>query len=113
LSLISFHQNEHTPSAHLYSDESGYRLWCFSENRMYGAWNIYKEFIPNVNTNKLALELFNALPESTQKDVLFNVDNEQELESLPYKEDLDRFKRREINISELLQKIADSYKNET
>jgi len=80
---------------------------------MYGAWNIYKEFIPNVNTNKLALELFNALPESTQKDVLFNVDNEQELESLPYKEDLDRFKRREINISELLQKIADSYKNET
>ena len=47
--MISFHQNERTPSAHLYSDENGYRLWCFSENRMYGAWNIYKEYIPEVS----------------------------------------------------------------
>ena len=107
-----FHQNENTPSAHLYSDENGYRLWCFSENRMYGAWNIYKEFIPNINTNKLALQLFNALPEEKQKEILLNIDDEQELEVLPYKDSLEKFKKKEITITELLQIIADSYKNE-
>ena len=107
-----FHDNENTPSAHLYHDTEGYRLWCFSENRMYGAWNIYKEYIPNVNTNQLALRLFNALPENKQKEILNNVDNEQELESLPYKKDLEDFKQRKINIEQLLQKIADSYQND-
>ena len=96
----------------MYHDENGYRLWCFSENKMYGAWNIYKEFLPNINTNKLALQLFNSLSESNQKEILNNIDNEQELESLPYKKDLEDFKFRKINISQLLQKIADSYKND-
>lgn len=110
--MISFHDNENTPSAHLYHDENGYRLWCFSENKMYGAWNIYKEFLPNINTNKLALQLFNSLSESNQKEILNNIDNEQELESLPYKKDLEDFKFRKINIEQLLKKIADSYKND-
>ena len=79
---------------------------------MYGAWNIYKEFIPNVNTNKLALQLFNALPEEKQKEILLNIDDEQELEVLPYKDSLEKFKKKEITITELLQIISDSYKNE-
>ena len=107
-----FHDNENTPSAHLYHDAEGYRLWCFSENRMYGAWNIYKEYLPNISTNQLALRLFNALPENKQKEILNNVDNEQELESLPYEKDLEDFKQRKINIEQLLQKIADSYQND-
>lgn len=110
--LCPFHQNENTPAAHLYSDEDGYRLWCFSENRMYGAWDIYKEFIPDINTNKLALQLLNALPEERQKEILSDIDNEQELEVLPYKDSLEKFKKREITITELLQKIADSYQND-
>ncbi len=79
---------------------------------MYGAWNIYKEYLPNINTNQLALRLFNALPENKQKEILNNVDNEQELESLPYEKDLADFKSRKINIEQLLQKIADSYQND-
>ena len=107
-----FHHNENTPSAHLYSDDTGYRLWCFSESRMYGAWNVYKTYIPQIDTTKLAIMIFNRFPEPMQKKLLNDLGTEQELDSLPYKESLKDFKRHKINITELLQIISDSYKNE-
>ena len=107
-----FHHNENSPSAHLYSDDNGYRLWCFSENKMYGAWNVYKVFMPHINTNELAKLIFNKLSSTEQKSLLSSIDSEQELDILPYKQSLINFKKHKINISTLLKSIADSYINE-
>ena len=107
-----FHANDKSPAAHLYADEHGYRVWCFSENKMYGSWDVYKTYMPQINTNKLALMIFNRLNENDQKIILDSLNNEQEIESLPYNNDLIRFKRKEINITQLLQIIADSHIDE-
>lgn len=107
-----FHHNENSPAAHLYTDETGYRIWCFSENRMYGAWNIYKTYMPNIDTNKLALAIFNKLSDQDQKKLLNDLGNEQELDVLPYQQSLKDFKKHKINISQLLHNIAESYINE-
>lgn len=104
-----FHRNENTPSAHLYHDEIGYRLWCFSENRMYGAWNVYKAFISNINTNQLALMIFNRLSEDDQKNLLNELGTESEPDTLPYQKELDKFKKHQISIDDLLSAIANSY----
>lgn len=79
---------------------------------MYGSWDVYKTYMPQINTNKLALMIFNRLNENDQKIILDSLDNEQEIESLPYNNDLIRFKRKEINITQLLQIIADSHMDE-
>lgn len=106
-----FHLNENTPAAHLYADEDGYRLWCFSESKMYGAWNVYKTFLPKIDTNKLALLIFNKLPEDVQEKVLSELDIEQDVSSLPYQKELQDFKRHKIDITQLLQIISNSFTN--
>ena len=107
-----WHYNETTPAAHLYADENGYRVWCFADSKMYGAWNIYKSFIPSVNTNKLATEVFNSLSEQDQERIIHDLGTEQELDVLPYQDKLNEFKQHKINIKELLHYIADSYQDE-
>lgn len=106
-----FHQNENTPAAHLYSDETGYRLWCFSESKMYGSWNIYKVFKPNIDTNKLALAIFNRLSETDQKKLLNELGTEEDVDVLPFQQSLIDFKRGKINMSQLKQEIAKTYLN--
>lgn len=111
--LCPFHQNTNTPAAHLYRDENGYRLWCFAESRMYGAWNVYKVYLPQIDTKKLALLIYNRMSENDQKVILNDLGTEKELDFLPYQKELDKFKRREITISDLLTSISDSYIDET
>lgn len=107
-----FHHNENSPAAHLYADENGYRIWCFAESRMYGSWNIYKTYLPKIDTNKLALMIFNKLSLEDQKILLHDLGNEQELDVLPYQQSLKDFKKHKINMSQLLHDIAESYQNE-
>lgn len=107
-----FHHNENTPSAHLYADNNGYRLWCFSEYKMYGAWNIYKTYLPKINTNKLAQEIFNKMTLEQQKKLLNDIGIEEDLNEIPYKQALINFKSNKINILELLAEISNSYVDE-
>ena len=107
-----FHDNRHTPAAHLYSDETGYRLWCFSENKMYGAWNLYKEYLPKIDTNQLALRIFNSMSKEDQDKLMEDIGAEQELETLPFSNSLKDFKQHKINITQLLSTIADCYHND-
>ena len=110
--MKTFHLNENTPAAHLYHDDNGYRLWCFSEYKMYGSWNIYKTFLPNINTNKLALLIFNNLSPETQKQLLEDLNVEKDRNILLYNKSLLEFKEHKINITQLLHIIADSFKND-
>lgn len=110
--LCPFHDNLRTPAAHLYADEYGYRIWCFAEAKMYGSWNIYKTFMPNINTNQLALMIFNSLSEVDQKNLINDLGTETEQDILPYEQSLKDFKFHKINMSELLHSIANSYIDE-
>lgn len=107
--MCPFHYNEKTPAAHLYSDANGYRLWCFSEGRMYGAWDTYKAYLPKINTRKLASMIYEKMSESDKKRLENEIGNDIELEVLPYKDSLIKFKQRKICTTELLQDIASSY----
>ena len=108
--LCPFHHNVNTPSAHLYLDEYGSRIWCFSEHKMYGAWNVYKSFIPKISTTKLAELIYSKLSEEDRKLLLKNLDMEEsDLDDLVYQSSLNNFKHHKITFSELLKEIANSF----
>lgn len=79
---------------------------------MYGAWNVYKTYLPKINTNKLAQEIFNRMTFEQQKKLLNDIGIEEELNEIPYKQALIKFKSNKINISELLIEISNSYIDE-
>lgn len=48
-----FHNNTGTPAGHYHTDSN--RLWCYSEQKMYGSYNFIKLYFPNIDTRKLAI----------------------------------------------------------
>ena len=105
-SFCQFHHNENTPSARLYDDEYGWRLWCFSEHRMYGAWDIYKRFIPKVDTKALAIKILEKIPEAERKLMLKNAGQELEIGKNLFEEPLKEFKRHNITYSKLIEQFV-------
>ena len=75
---------------------------------MYGSWDIYKKFLPDVDTNKLAKMVLGTFSESKQEEILKNVGNEQEFKEIPFKKSLIEFKKGKINYPQLLKDIANS-----
>lgn len=111
--MKSFHENERTPAAKLYHDEEGYRLWCFSEGRMYGAWDVYKDYMPEINTNQLALMILNKLSEKDQRAVLEGIGVEfDSTQEIGYIEALKEFRKGNINMAQLKKFIASSFIDE-
>lgn len=107
-SFCPFHQNEKTPSAHLYLEDDGsYSLFCFSEHKMFTSYDVYKEFLKDVDTNQLALKIINMFPEEEQERILFDVGNEKDLKELPFKEELEKFRKRQIKYIDLLDSIVE------
>lgn len=80
---------------------------------MYCSWNIYKTFMPKINTNKLAKLIYDKMSIEDQNKLLNDLGIEKDLNNIPYKEALIDFKANKINVSELLIKISNSYIDET
>lgn len=99
-----FHENVSTPAAHYHTDSN--LLWCYSEQRMYGSWNVLKIFYPNVNTNKLAIGI-------AKKFGLERIERELgELElnnDIPFMKELEQFKTNKISYKTLCEKISEYY----
>lgn len=100
-----FHRNIHTKAAKLYHDEVGWMLWCFSEQRMFGCYDVYKEFYPKVDTHKLAIFILRKLPEKEREKIIKEAGDILELQDLPFQEALIKFKRHTIKYSDLLNQI--------
>jgi len=107
-----FHENHKTPAAHLYADDNGYRIWCFYEGRMFGSWNLYKTYLPKINTNELAKEIFNKLPSDKQKQLLDSLGVESNDNNILYIEALKKFRSHKINYRDLVSEISDCYIDE-
>lgn len=106
--MCPFHPNQRTPSAHLYLDASdgGGKIWCYSEQRMYGSWDVLKQFYPNIDINKIAVGIAKKLGiEEIEKKL-----GELELDTtIPYEESLKRFKQNKISYKDLCKEISECY----
>lgn len=108
--LCPFHHNENTPAAKLYSDNDGYKLWCFSEGKMYGAWDVYKHYMEHINTNKLALKILNLFSVDDQKALLESVGIEFDTtQDITFIDALKEFKQGKIDVIKLKDLIASTY----
>ena len=99
-----FHGNFNTPSAHYHTDSN--LLWCYSENRMYGSWDVLKQFYPNIDINKIAVGIAKKLGiEEIEKKL-----GELELDTtIPYEESLKKFKQNKISYKDLCKEISECY----
>ena len=97
-----FHGNFNTPSAHYHTDSN--LLWCYSENRMYGSWDVLKQFYPNIDINKIAVGIAKKLGiEEIEKKL-----GELELDTtIPYEESLKKFKQNKISYKDLCKEISE------
>lgn len=101
-----FHDNTRTPSAHLYDDDNnGATIFCYAEHKLYTTYDLYKVYLPDLDTNQLAQALFDRLSEEEKDFVKSNINKEIELPELPYIESLKRFKDRQISFEDLLKDI--------
>lgn len=101
-----FHENKHTPSAHLYQEDDGsYNIFCFSEHKMFSNVDLYKTYLPQIDLKELAQKLYERFSEDDKLKLKSNINKEVELPELPYIVSLRQFKKREIPFSQLLKDI--------
>lgn len=81
----------------------------FQTIKCIGSWDVYKTYMRNINTNQLALLILNRMTKDQQKALLNNLGAEQEVEELPFKSALLKFKQSSISYKELLHLIAETY----
>ena len=91
--MCPFHYNTETPAAHLYveSSDGGGKIWCYSEQRMYGSWDVYKVYYPKIDTNKLAQLIVDKIGIDEIENKIGQIENKNEI---PFLKDLDKFKER-------------------
>ncbi len=99
-----FHGNFNTPSAHYHTDTN--LLWCYSENRMYGSWDVLNQFYPNLDINKIAVGIAKKLGiEEIEKKL-----GELEIDTtIPFEDSLLKFKQGKISYKELCRQISEHY----
>ena len=62
-----FHANNNTPSAKIYHDETGDRLWCFAEQKMYKPSDVIEHDILNTTIDKVFRHLWDKLSPEYKK----------------------------------------------
>ena len=102
--MKSFHDNTETPAAHYHTDSN--KLWCYSELKMYGSWNLLKIYFPNMNTNKIAIGIIKkfGIEEIERQLGAVEIDN-----IIPFENSLKKFKRGEITYQQLCSEISECY----
>ena len=85
-----FHANNNTPSAKIYHDEAGNRLWCFAEQKMYKPADVIEHGILNTTIDKVFTRLWYKLSPEYKKTL------EESYGKLDY--DLDWVKDPQLNL---------------
>ena len=99
-----FHGNFNTPSAHYHTDSN--LLWCYSENRMYGSWDVLKQFYPNIDTNKLAKGIAEKFGIEEIEKTLGAIEIDTKI---PFENSLKKFKEGKITYKDLCEEISECY----
>lgn len=72
---------------------------------MFGAYDVYKEYLPKINTHELAVMILKRLPKEEQEQIIRESGDILELQELPFQQDLIEFKLHNIKYSDLLNQI--------
>lgn len=110
LMFCPMHDNFNTPAAKLFKDKTGWHFFCFSENKQFGTYDVYKE-IYNLNMNRVFNELWNRLKQE-DKDLMYNLfgeyDDNIQVENI---ELYQNFRMGKINYQQLCYYLAELSKN--
>ena len=102
-----FHDNTDTPAAHLYKEEDGsYKIYCYSEDRVYSNADLYKNYLPEIDLLDLATLLYANLPEEEKAKMSDKINKPYELPVLPFVSALQDFVQKRITFKELLYQIT-------
>ena len=97
-----FHSNQNTPSAKIYRDPNGYKLWCFSEQHMYDVYDCYTILL-HMNPHDIFEYLWSRISE---QDKLYFTQNQQNYQQdIDWIEPLKKFKSGSINYRQLMIEI--------
>lgn len=100
------HDNTKTPAAKLYKDSNGWCFYCFTEGKVFGTYDVYKEIF-NYNMDEIFNQLWNSLSEA-QKESVEQLFGEYDIDK-PV-EDIDlynAFKMGQIDYSGLVDRLAE------
>lgn len=100
-----FHDNTDTPAAHLYKDEKGSHLMCFSERRVYKPHHVFTEKLVKVSLAKAFQRIWNQLSDESKESLEQSYG--QPSRTLPkswysHEKELERFKKGEVGLIEHL-----------
>ena len=75
LAIVSpFHDNTDTKAAKIYREETGDRLWCYAEHKMYFPHDIPRLGMIKQSPEQLFNRIWPQLPESVQQQLLQELD---------------------------------------
>ena len=106
LFFCPMHDNYNTPAAKLFKDPDGWCFYCFSENKVFGTYDVYKD-IYHYNMDDIFNQLWNSLSEA-QKGQLQTLFGEYDTNT-PV-DDLDlynAFKMGQIDYTGLVDKLGE------
>ncbi len=110
-----FHDDENHPSAKVYRDRDGDRLWCFSENKMFRPADAIRLKLLKTSYSTVFNGIWSRLPEHRQEELLKDYEEFSQLDKsafLPegwddlYKE-LEKFKYGSIGIEGVKDLLSD------
>ena len=104
LFLCPMHDNYNTPAAKIFKDENGWAFYCFSEQKQFATYDVYKE-IYGYNMKVVFRELWSQLSEGQQalmKDKFGEFDDSGEITC---EASFQRFYNRQINYKQLLSDL--------
>lgn len=71
-----------------------------------GAWDIYKRYLPKINTKQLAIMILEKIPEEKRKTLLRSAGQELEIRKNLFDTPLKEFRRHNINYTILVKDIV-------
>ena len=104
-----FHDNYNTESAKLYRDNDGYKIFCFSEHRIYTSYDIIKDLL-NENIYGVYNSIWQSLSNEAKKaleDSFGEVETDEI--TVPCLEAFDAFRAGEIKYKDLCDIISKAY----
>ena len=105
LMYCPMHDNYNTPAAKLFKDSTGWHFYCFTENKQFGTYDVYKD-IYNLNMETVFNNLWSNLSESERtqmKDIFGEFDENTPVENI---EIYQNFRYKNINYDQLKRQLC-------
>lgn len=110
LIFCPMHDNYNTPAAKLFKDSTGWHFYCFTENRQFGTYDIYKQ--DGYNMDQVFDHLWNQLSEADKSQMF---DTFGEYDDVAIIEDIEvyqKFKYGQLTYTQLKEYLSNKISQE-